>query len=314
MPPRTPIVFTRLIIETGGVSTDSLPEPVDFAAGAPASSGSLRVRWRHGVRPGSGDSEPPIQVHRVDEHTFVLRQSKTVDYEAPFLYLFFGNGRAVLFDTGATGDPDLCPLRVTVDRLVTTWLTAHEHTSYDLVVAHTHAHGDHIAGDVQFEGRPETTVVGTGRASVADFFGFSQWPGQVVKLDLGGRVLEITGIPGHQDSSIAVFDAWTGFLLTGDTVYPGRLYVQDAPAFRDSLDRLVRLAESRQVREVMGCHIEMSRTSGRDYPVGTTYQPDEPPLQIAVDRLRAVRDAAQSVGDSPGAHVFGDFAIINELG
>jgi len=64
----------------------------------------------------------------------------------------------------------------------------------------------------------------------------------------------------------------------------------------------------------MGCHIEMSRTSGRDYPVGTTYQPDEPPLQMAVDRLRAVRDAARSVGGSPGAHVFGDFAIINGSG
>jgi len=91
-------------------------------------------------------------------------------------------------------------VRVTVDRLITVWLTTHKHTSYDLVVAHTHGHGDHVAGDVQFEGRPGTTVVGADRASAADFFGFSRWPGQVVKLDLGGRVLEVTGIPGHQDS------------------------------------------------------------------------------------------------------------------
>lgn len=305
-----PSVFT----ENGRVSPEPAPEPVDFVSGAPTWSGSLPVQWRHGVRPGSGDREPSMQVHRVDEHTFVLRQSKTVDYEAPFLFLFFGNARAVLFDTGATGDPDLCPVRVTVDRLVATWLSTHQHTSYDLVVAHTHGHGDHIAGDVQFEDRAETTVVGTDRASVTDYFGFSQWPSQVVELDLGGRVLEITGIPGHQDSSIAVFDAWTGFLLTGDTVYPGRLYIQDTPAFVDSLDRLVRLAESRQVRAVMGCHIEMSRSAGRDYPAGSTYQPDELPLEMAVDRLRVVRDAAQSVGGSPGAHVFDDFAIVNEPG
>jgi hypothetical protein len=35
---------------------------------------------------------------------------------------------------------------------------------------------------------------------------------------------------------------------------------------------------------------------------------------MSVDRLRAVRDAARSVAGSPGAHVFGDFAIVNEPG
>lgn len=297
------------------MSTDPLPSPVDFVTGAPTASGSLQVRWRHGVRPGSGRTEgrtePAIQVHRYDEHTFILRQSKAVDFEAPFLYLLFGNTRAVLFDTGATGDPHLFPLRETVDGLVATWLAAHQRPSYGLVVAHTHSHGDHVAGDIQFHGRPDTTVVGPDRARVADFFGFTHWPGQVVRLDLGGRVLEITGIPGHQESSIAVLDRWTGFLLTGDTVYPGRLYVQDLPAFTDSLDRLVRLAQSRGARHVMGCHLEMSRTPGVDYPRGTTYQPDEPPLEMTVGQLRAVRDAAVSVR-SPGAHFFDEFVIVNE--
>jgi len=293
------------------VSAESSTERVDFVTGAPTSSGSLDVRWHHGVRPGSGDSEPKIQAHRYDDHTFVLRQSKTVSYEAPFLYLFFGNDRALLLDTGATGDPARCPVRETVDRLIRTWLATHARTPYPLVVAHTHGHRDHFGGDPQFEGRPETTVVGTDRPCVTDFFGFTHWPDQVVQLDLGGRVLEITGTPGHHDSSTSVFDAWTGFLLTGDTVYPGRLYVQDIPAFIDSLDRTLGLAESRAVRQVMGCHIEMSRTPGHDYPLGTKYQPREPPLQMTVDQLRAVRDAAVRVAASPGAHVFNDFAIFN---
>jgi len=300
-----------VIIETVWVSTDSMREHVDFVTGAPTSSGSLDVRWRHGVQPGSGDAEPAIQVHRHDEHTFVLRQSKTVHYEAPFLYLLFGNTHALLLDTGATGDPVLCPVRETVDQLVATWLATHGRTSYGLVVAHTHGHSDHVAGDPQFESRSETTLVAADLASVTGFFGFTHWPDEVARFDLGGRVLEISGIPGHEESSIAVLDRWTGLLLTGDTVYPGRLYVQDMPAFTDSLDRLVRLAESRRVRHVMGCHIEMSRTPGRDYPVGTTYQPDEPPLQMTVDQLRAVRDAAVAVADSPGVHTFDDFAIFN---
>ncbi len=289
-----------------------LPEqPVDFVTGAPISSGSLDVRWRHGVRRSSGDTEPKIQVHRYDEHTFVLRQSKAASFEAPFVYLFFGNARALLLDTGATDDPARCPVRETVDRLIETWLDTHERTAYGLVVAHTHGHRDHVAGDAQFEGRPDTAVVGKDRPSVTNFFGFTHWPDEVVQLDLGGRVLEITGTPGHDDSSISILDPWTGFLLTGDCVYRGRLYVQDMPAFTDSLDRLIRLAGSREVRHVMGCHIEMSRTPGRDYPLGATYQPEEPPLQMTVDQLCAVRDAAVSVADRPGAHTFDDFVIFN---
>jgi glyoxylase-like metal-dependent hydrolase (beta-lactamase superfamily II) len=295
---------------------ESVSEPVDFLTAAPTSSGSLEVSWRHGVLPGRGHTEPAIQVHRVDAHTFVLRQSKAVDSEAPFLYLLFGNERAVLFDTGATGDPARSPVREVVDKLIVTWLATHRRTSYELVVAHTHGHGDHVAGDALFADRPGTTVVGTDRISVVDFFGFGRWPDQVVKLDLGGRFLEITGIPGHQDCSIAILDPWTGFLLTGDTVYPGRLYVEDMAAFTDSLDRLVRLAQSRDVRAVMGCHIEMSRAPGVDYPSGTTYQPDEPALEMSVQQLRNVRDAslAVAVAGSPGAHVFDDFVIVKEPG
>jgi len=168
-----------------------------------------------------------------------------------------------------------------------------------------------VAGDAQFEDRPDTIVVGKDLSSVARFFGFTRWPDQVVQLDLGGRVLEITGIPGHHDSCISILDPWTGFLLTGDCVYPGRLYVQDMTAFIDSLNRLVRVAETGVVRQVLGCHIEMSRAPGLDYPLGTTYQPREPPLQMSVGQLYAVRDAAVSVAHLPGAHAFDDFVIFN---
>ena len=82
----------------------------------------------------------------------------------------------------------------------------------------------------------------------------------------------------HHETSIAVFDPWTGLLLTGDTVYPGRLYVEDMPTFAASIERLTEFALCRPVRHVLGCHIEMTRTPGRDYPLGCRYQPDEPSL------------------------------------
>jgi hydroxyacylglutathione hydrolase len=284
--------------------------PIDFVSGAPI-SGDLDVRWIHGSPSPRRDSGPRIQVHAYDPHTFVLRQSKAVHYEAPFLYLFCGNERALLLDTGATADPERFPLRDTVDRILAAWLQEHPRDDYKLVVAHTHAHGDHVAGDRQFEGRPATTLVPVDAGSVTSFFGIDPWPERIGPFDLGGRILEVTGCPGHHEASIAVYDPWTGFLVTGDTVYPGRLYVRDFPAFVASLERLVAFAGSRPVTSVMGCHVEMTSAPRRDYPIGETWQPDERALPMTVDQLVAVRDAARSVADRPGRHVFDDFIIFH---
>lgn len=284
--------------------------PVDFASAAPAPV-SLHVRWNYGSRSRSRSPDPKIQVHACDPHTFILRQSKAISFEAPFLYLFCGNDRVLLLDTGATREPDKFPLRETVDQILAGWLADHPRDRYELVVAHTHGHGDHVAGDPQFAGRPDTTMVGRELPAVQKFFGFTDWPGQVAAFDLGGRVLEVTGSPGHHPAAITVYDPWSGFLVTGDTVYRGRLYAPEFTAFAASLERLVDFASSRPVTQVMGCHIEMTTEPGRDYPIGATFQPDEPPLQLTVDQLIAVRDAARSVADQPGVHVFDDFIIYN---
>ena len=100
-----------------------------------------------------------------------------------------------------------------------------------------------------------------------------------------------------------------GLLLTGDSVYPGRLYVQEPREFVASLDRLVALAEERVVRQVLGCHIEMSTRPGRDYPTGTTYQPDEAPLAMTLEQLDQVQAAAHRYVDEPGVHRFDTFHL-----
>jgi hydroxyacylglutathione hydrolase len=286
---------------------------IDFVTGAPAPV-SLDVRWIHGVPAGRRATDPPVQVHRADPHTVILRQSKSGNYEAPFLYLLFGNDRALLLDTGATADPAKFPLRATVDRLVAGWLARHPRDSYQLVVAHTHGHHDHRAADAQFAGRADTTVVAREPAAVQQYFGFTSWPEQIVPFDLGGRVLEITGSPGHHPAAITVYDPWTGFLLTGDTVLPGRLYAFDFPQFVASLDRMVAFADSRNVTHVLGCHIEMTDEPGRDYPIGATYQPHERALPMSVDQLKDVRTAAASVAGNQGCHRFDDFVIYNQPG
>jgi hydroxyacylglutathione hydrolase len=255
---------------------------------------TLDVAWNCGM-PG----EPAIQVHAYDESTVILRQSKTATYEAPFMYLLFGDERALLLDTGATEDS---PLRETVDALIA---ERHPEPGYSLVVAHSHPHNDHVAGDAQFADRPGTVVVGHAPEAVREFFGTGPF-------DLGGRPLTIIDSPGHHAAAITVFDPHTGFLLTGDTVLPGRLFAFDYPAFLSTLDRLVDFAENHSVTHVLGCHVEMRRAPGRDYAMGVTYQPDERAPQMTVTQLRAARDAARSVEGRRGIHRFADFSIINE--
>lgn len=279
--------------------------------GAPV-AGSLDVVWGHGTRSGQPGSEPPIQVHWYDERTVIMRQSKTLSYEAPFMYLLFGDERALLLDTGATQDPELFPLRATVDALVGEWLAGRPHEGYELVVAHSHAHGDHVAADAQFADRPHTTVVAPDVEAVRAFFGFGDaWPHGTVRFDLGGRALDVLGSPGHHESAVTFYDPRTGALLTGDTVLPGRLYVSDSPAYRATLDRLVAFASARPVTHVLGSHVEMRQGRGRDYPIGSDFQPHERPLQMTPAQLTAIRDAVAGVGDRPGVHPFDDAILYN---
>lgn len=267
--------------------------------------------WIHGTEPGAASVDPPIQVQWFGTNTVVLRQSMAVDFEGPFLYLFFGSERALLVDTGATADAAQFPLRETIDLLLTTWLRLHPREGYELVVTHSHEHGDHIAGDAQFADRPNTVVVGADLQSVRDYFGFETDIDAVKTVDLGDRTLEVFPIPGHDVSSIAMFDPATGWLLTGDTVYLGRLYVRDSSAWIASIARLDDFAASRNVTAIMGCHIEMSTTPGVDYPAGTKWQPAEPPLPMAPAQLSELR-AVSAVARKTGRHVFDDFIISGE--
>ena len=254
----------------------------------------------------------PLEVTRLSASTIQLRQPKTSHWEAPFLFLLFGTERALLLDTGATADTERLPLRETVDSLIAEWLRSHPHADYELVVAHTHAHGDHIAADSQFAGRPFTTIIGTNVDDVTAFFGLQDWPQRATVLQLGERDIDVIPGPGHEPSAIVFFDRETGTLFTGDTVYPGRLYIRDRTAFRATIDRLVAFRDenSSQVKVLRGCHIEMSTTPGVDYVVGTVDQPDEVPLELSPTVLDEVREALDAEIDASG-NVVRDLFILS---
>lgn len=276
---------------------------IDFSA-HPA--GDLEVEWHAGWPSAKHDPAPELQVHAYDPHTVILRQNMSVSHEAPFLFLLFGSAGALLLDTGATADPAYFPLRATVDGLITDWLAANPRTGYRLTVAHTHGHDDHVAADAQFADRPDTVVIGRSLDDVTAYYGFDAWPAGTATIDLGGRVVDVLPGPGHHRSATVFYDRYTQILFTGDSVYPGRLYVEDWPTFAATIDRLVDFCAAHPVSHVLGCHIEMTTTPGRDYMLGSTYQPDEHPLQLTVGHLHALQSLLKEGETSPGVSPLGE--------
>lgn len=253
-------------------------------------------------------TEPKIQVYAYDSDTYILRQSMCTNYEGPFLYLLFGQTRALLEDTGASASPPI-PLYTTAKRIIDRWLLNHGMSSIPLTVAHSHSHGDHVANDNQFIGQPHVTVVGLSQPAVAQFFGITNWPEQIVEYDLGGRILDVIPIPGHQSAHIAFYDRNTQLLLTGDTLYPGRLYISDFPAYTESVQRLVDFTATNTVSYVLGTHIEMSTTRGEDFPLGSKFHPNEHVLQLRPVHLVELLDGVLGMQGAPHIEVHKDFII-----
>lgn len=291
--PERTIGLAAALLMAGGAAAASAPLPKLFAE-----------KWIGGTLA----QEPATQVQRLDGDSFVIRQSVKTNFEAPFLYLLFGRDKALLIDTGAEGGQ----IRPVVDRLIVEWLAAHGRSAIPLVVAHSHSHGDHIAGDAAFRARPDTIVVGLKPADVADFFGVATWPDGIARFDLGGRTLSIIPTPGHQAAAIMVYDPRLKILLSGDTLYPGRLYVpvNFLPDYRASVDRLAAFAAKHPICAILGAHIEMTRAPGRDYPHEAPTHADEHPLELPAQAIRELQTGLKASLDAPDRLQVHDHFII----
>ena len=177
-------------------------------------------------------------------------------------YLIVGTDSALLFDTGnGLGD-----IRAIVDQL----------TKKPLTVINSHSHFDHIGGNHQFdnilsvstaftlanshgihselvttEASPEALCRALPTGVTQDNhrirpYAISQTIRDGDVIDLGGRKLEVLHITGHTDDSIALLDARSGFLWTGDSFYEGPIWLYfpetDLAAYRKSIARLAALA------------------------------------------------------------------------
>ncbi|MDG1948176.1 MAG: MBL fold metallo-hydrolase [SAR86 cluster bacterium] len=270
-------------------SSFALANPESLKLEVSADSLLREKQWIHGAEDCEVTDDPAIEVYRYDHDTYVLRQSKCLSFEAPFMFLLLGTKTALLIDSGATKDVIEFPLYDTVRSLA---------VDREILLIHSHNHGDHKRGDAQFEGKSGVTIVEPSRNGVDKFFGFTNWPYGESLLDLGGRELIILPTPGHQEEAITVYDPKTQWLLTGDTVYPGYIYIKDWQAYQLTIKRLVLFAQSHTVSSVLGSHIEMTSSAGQYYPIGTTFQPEEASLVLDPVILLELNNALDS-SDKP---------------
>src|SRR6516164_3019927 len=211
-------LFTLAAVLLSALSASAKPVP-----------GSLPAQWNTGAEDCQASPQPPLQVHAYEPQTFILRQSPCASFEANFIYLLIGSDKALLIDTGAVADPQAMPLAKTVLGL----LPDKDHKKLPLLVAHTHRHLDHRAGDPQFASLPSVQVVPFDLEGVRAFFGFTDWPNGIAHLELGGRTVDVIPTPGHNQTHVAFYDERTCILFSGDFLLPGRLLIEDATAYRE---------------------------------------------------------------------------------
>ena len=281
-------MFSRIREAFQSASTNALLSlGIMLCCVAPASSepvrGSLPAQWNAGADDCAAASQPPLQVHAYDPQTFILRQNLCASFEGNFIYLLVGSDKALLIDTGAIADPQKMPLAKTILEL----LPDKDGKKLPLLVAHTHRHLDHRAGDPQFASLPSVKVVPFDLDGVRAFFGFTNWPNEIAHLDLGGRTVDVIPTPGHNQTHLAFYDDKTGILFSGDFLMPARLLIEDATAYRESVLRVVDFLKTRPLTHILGGHIELN-TAGHAYRFGSHYHPDEHRLELTGEDLTAL--------------------------
>lgn len=216
-----------------------------------------------------GGSDPWFEVYRMAPGVFAIYEPHQA--EEVISYLIVGTKQAALFDTGM-GISDI--------RKVTAELT-----ELPIVVLNSHTHHDHVGGNWQFKDvlgmDTDFTRASAGgtTAGLQDEVGpdaicgelpegfdprsyatrpwtITRWVHDGDRLDLGDRVLEILSTPGHTPDALCLLDREHGLLFTGDTYYPGPIWLfrpeTNLDAYAASVQRLAALTP--HLTTVLGAH------------------------------------------------------------
>src|SRR5262249_52293882 len=242
--------------------------------------------------------------------------SGCINPEKPFLYLIFGEKKALLEDTGVgTLMPDntrgtVIPTAPVIMDVMAKWAARTRHAPLSsLVVIHSHGRNDHTPADEQFQALPNVEFIAAKPDAIAKALGI-KWPTEIGHIDLGGRVVDVIPFPGHQEASIALYDRRTGNLMGGDSLYPGLLTVEDINVFTASSQRLTDFVSDHLVAHVFGTHIEQKHLPYLDFGRGTIYQIDEAPLELTRAHVFELNDAFIQMHGENKVVAMPDFTLV----
>jgi glyoxylase-like metal-dependent hydrolase (beta-lactamase superfamily II) len=211
-----------------------------------------------------------FEIYRIRPGVFALYEPK--QFEEVISYLILGEKRALLFDTGL----GVGRISAVVARI----------TTLPITVINSHSHFDHVGGNAEFQDiwnrdlpftlqnmhgetnaysrdtlAPERLCGALPSGAKSGSYSTRPWKGTHIlrdgeRVDLGGRVLEVIFTPGHTPDSLIIFDRANGLLFTGDTFYPGPIYLfaeeTDFAAYTHSVARLAALEP--QVKLLLPAH------------------------------------------------------------
>ena len=210
------------------------------------------------------------EVRTLDDRVTHIQEPHILPFYRCNIWLVHGRKRNLLIDSGS-GLVSLCEQVSTLD-------------DHSLLAVATHCHFDHIGSHHEFSQRaihsreaqhlavPDAQAILTDPFATLEMFsalppgGFDQDKYAILPapatlliedgdtLDTGDRYFEVIHTPGHSPGSIALWEAASGVLFSGDTVYDGPLVTD---AWHSSIDDYVRSMErllALPVRVVHGGH------------------------------------------------------------